>query len=112
MAAVDTSPKIKNKPARRAAQLEAFERWYAAYPRHEAKDRALKAWLKRNPDGALNDAIMTATAAYVAAKADTEQCYIKLPATWLNDGCWKDELEKAADGGQDEQWRRRTFING
>lgn len=110
LSVVNSSPEeIRNKPTRRPpdpAEPEAFTRWYETYPRHEARDDALKAWRQRNPNGALDESIMTATAAYVAATVDTERRYIKLPATWLRSGCWKDELEKP------EPATKRTFVNG
>lgn len=72
-----------------------FERFWAAYPRKEAKDAARKAFDKRKPDAALVDAMVKAVA--VQSKLlewtkDRKQ-FIPHPATWINAGRWKDELD-------------------
>jgi phage replication O-like protein O len=73
------------------AALEAFERFYEAYPRHAAKVEGLKAWLNLSPSPELIPAIMAGAERYKAETADSERKYIKHPATWLNARRWEDE---------------------
>jgi Bacteriophage replication protein O len=80
------------------AQVEAFTRWYEAYPRHEARADALKAWRKLDPDPSLVEIIMMATVCYAEAKAGTERQYIKQPSSWLNGRRWEDDLQVNATG--------------
>jgi hypothetical protein len=91
------TPKVSSsnrriKPAP-AGEPQGFTRWYQAFPRHEAREKALKAWRQINPDAALVETITAATSRYAAANVDTEKKYILHPATWLNDKRWQDELE-------------------
>jgi hypothetical protein len=82
----------KRKPARPdPAQLEAFDRFYTAYPLHKGRDDALKAWLKLNPSAELTATIMAAAERYVAEVQNTDQKYIKHPGPWLNGKRWEDE---------------------
>jgi hypothetical protein len=82
----------KRKRCDAAMEPEAFTHWYESYPRHEARADALKAWLKVNPDSTLIASIMSATAEYAAANAETEKKFIKFPAAWLNSKRWQDEI--------------------
>jgi hypothetical protein len=78
---------------RDVAGLAAFQAFYQAYPRHEAREKALKAWRQINPDAALLETITAATSRYAAANVDTEKKYILHPATWLNGKRWQDEID-------------------
>lgn len=71
---------------RGAADDPAFEAFYAAYPRHDAPDDALKAWRQVTKAGADPAAIMAGLAAY---QFNPNPQYVKLPASWLRAGCWK-----------------------
>jgi hypothetical protein len=69
---------------------ETFKRFYAAYPRKTAPDRARKAWAaaikKADPS-----VIIVAAAAYAKTRIGEDPKFTPLPATWLNDGRWKDQ---------------------
>ena len=94
-----SSIKRSRKHGRAApAEPEAFTRWYEAFPRHEARADALKAWLKLNPDPILVDTIMAATVRYTMAKAETEKKFIKTPPAWLNGKRWEDEVFSPGNG--------------
>ena len=77
---------------------ERFERFWNAYPRHTAKQNALKAFLKVAPDEALLERMLAA----IASQKESDQWtkdggqFIPHPATWLNQERWNDELPKAA----------------
>ncbi len=73
--------------------LSEFEVWYAAYPRHEAKDDALNAYLKARKR--TEPAVLLSGARGYAASPNRKPDFTKLPATWLNKGCWMDEREIA-----------------
>jgi len=113
LSTVDNSPKKKSKPARRPdpAQLEAFERWYAAYPRHVGRLAAERVWLKLRPDLDLIAMIMAGTEnqkRWRADYADDPKIFIpewKHPETWLRKGCWADETAKP------EPVAKRSFVN-
>lgn len=76
-------------PARaRAARSDPeFAEFYAAYPKHEAPDDALKAWRSVRSDGASAAEIMAGLARHVFSP---EHRYIPQPARWLRAGRWKD----------------------
>ncbi len=76
-----------------APQLEAFERFWRAYPRKASKGDARKAWAKLQPDPVLQTRILES----LAWQRDTEQWqrdggqFIPYPATWLRAERWEDE---------------------
>jgi hypothetical protein len=86
------STKAKRKLTRPdPAILEAFKRFYQAYPRHKGRQDAEKAWLKLNPSAELIPVIMAAVESYAAEVGDTVPKFILHPATWLNGKRWEDE---------------------
>lgn len=90
------STKGNRKPTRPApdpAQLEAFTRFYEAFPLHVGRAEAEKAWLTLNPDTALAVTIVAAARRYAEGVRDTEPKYIKHPGPWLNGRRWEDEPE-------------------
>ncbi len=66
-----------------------FDRFWDAYPRHVAREGALKAWTK----AALKADTETIIAGAERYRDDPnrEAQYTKHPATWLNAGCWEDD---------------------
>jgi hypothetical protein len=75
----------------------AFEEWWAAYPRKEAKKAARDAYgrVVRKGEAAIAD-LLAGAKRYAAECAGKERRFIKLPAGWLNDGRWADEGGVAA----------------
>lgn len=81
------------KRVKRTPAPPLFDLFWAAYPRKVAKDKALRAWRRLNPDPELFQAM---SAALERAKASREWqkeggAYIPYPATWLNGRRWEDE---------------------
>lgn len=83
-------PKRSKKPAE---EPTGFTRFYTEYPKHEGRKPALMAWLKLNPSAELAETII----AHVKRRKETVWCgkdkqFILLPATFLNEKRWEDEL--------------------
>lgn len=82
-----------------------FDVFYTAYPKHKAKDSAIKAWKKLNPDASLLQTILQALE--VAKDTDSWKkdngTYIPLPATWLNGKRWEDEVQTHTTTVQETQ---------
>ena len=77
-----------------------FDSWYKAYPRHEARNTAERAWEKLTQEE--RGECITGSVPWVRAKraAKTELKYYPLPATFLNQRRWKDEMpERTAPVG-------------
>lgn len=75
-----------------------FERFWAAYPRRVAKQDALKAWDKLQPDAELLEKLL---GAIERQKLDPRSLgndlqYIPYPASWLNARRWEDEPTSAS----------------
>lgn len=70
----------------------AFDAFWAAYPKKVGKDAARRAWVKaaRRADTAK---IIDVVRRY-PFRPDRQ--YVKDPATWLNAGCWEDDLDAVA----------------
>jgi uncharacterized protein YdaU (DUF1376 family) len=93
-------PRTKNqeptKTRRKAspAECELFARFYAEYPRKEAKANAVKAWAKLTHDERVS--ACEAVTRYAAAMSGKETQYIAMPATWINAKRWQDETLSAS----------------
>lgn len=73
---------------------EAFDRFWAVYPRKVGKDAAWKAFEKRQPDDDLTETMLRAVQQQIQSPAwrkDDGQ-FIPHPSTWLNQGRWQDEV--------------------
>lgn len=83
-----------------------FADFYSAYPKHESRQTALKAWNKLQPDELLRRKIFTAVARWSKSEQWTKDRgqFIPLPATWLNGRRWEDE--PPADSAPDTAQRR------
>lgn len=84
---------------------EEFDRWYALYPRKEAKAAGRKAFAKARKSADM-DTLVTALERYVTSVKGKERQYIALPASWLNAGRWEDELlvDQLPSGQRDQYW--------
>lgn len=71
-----------------------FERFWKAYPRRTAKDKAQRAWRKLKPDIVLCRVMAAALEVQKASEAWTHDGgkYIPHAATWLNGRRWEDEV--------------------
>lgn len=71
-----------------------FDRFWAAYPKHVSKDKALRTFVKINPSEDLLEHMLEALERqkqyYGWSKANWK--YIPHAATWLNQKRWEDEL--------------------
>jgi hypothetical protein len=76
------------EPRAAVAPLE-FDRFWQAYPRHEAKPDAERAFVKALKDIGI-DAMLEALEKHKARWTDPQ--YVPHPATWLNKKRWLDEL--------------------
>jgi hypothetical protein len=88
----------KTKPSpgrarRTESDLDRFEEFYDAYPRHIDRRDAEKAWanaIKRDSP----EVIIAATKRYALSQRGKEKKYMKYPATWLNKCCYLDDPEQ------------------
>lgn len=67
-----------------------FARWYDAYPRHQDRDKAKKAYKAARQRGASTEALLAGAQRY-REDPNREPAFTKYPATWLNNGSWQDE---------------------
>jgi len=104
------------EPARKkgkdsASQLiqDAFDTFWAAYPKKRSKGDALKAWSKIQPDSELLTKMLTSLGRAKTCHDWTKDGgqYIPYPATWLRAEGWEDDIgptRKFASSGE----RRET----
>lgn len=91
-------------PANHDGEGDAFEQFWKAYPRREAKGTAAKAFRSAIKAGADPGAIISGARRYAdqrtVAEPDpvTRQRFTKMPATWLRATCWEDEAPAPAGG--------------
>lgn len=99
---INITPPLPPSPGGEAADAagratkkdDGFDRFWAAYPRKEAKKDARAAWNKLRPDDALIDTMLAAIEAKLRAAGGDWQReggrFIPLPATWLRGERWND----------------------
>lgn len=90
------TPKEKDKDKEKEKEEVFGSSFWPAYPRKESKLPAQKAWMSISPD--LYGTIISALERHKQSaqwKKDNGQ-YIPLPATWLNQKRWEDELAPSA----------------
>ena len=85
-------PPISPKGEKDCSDL--FNRFWAAYPKHIAKQSAVKAFEKLKPDEKLLEAMLKAIEMQKESKQWEKDggAFIPYPATWLNQRRWEDEL--------------------
>jgi hypothetical protein len=96
-----TSKKKSEQKADRAfADRTGFNEFYDPYPRHTARADAERAWRRDLEDSDRKAAIAAAPrfAEYHKAKR-TEKQHIPMPATYLRNRRWEDELDLCDSGG-------------
>lgn len=104
----------KDIPALKAPQADAseesmqerFERFWKAYPRKKAKDKA-ESWFKRKkPTIELVDIMIEAINKFKKTEDWIKENgkYIPYPATWLNGGRWKDEIDSDIVMRVEKRW--------
>lgn len=73
-----------------------FNEFYSLYPRKEAKQKALQAYMKARKKGVDKISLLEALKKYneYIKTNKKEREFVKLPATWLNGGCWEDEYSE------------------
>lgn len=94
------------KPPKGGSLPPGFERFWLAYPKRVAKDKALAAWRKRGCEPITDEVLagLEQTRAWIQ-RQDGE--FTKNPATWLNDGGWKDDPPDLATRNGAGATRRR-----
>jgi hypothetical protein len=86
----------KNQGERRgAAAGDAFERFWAVYPKRVAKEAARKAFAAAITRGVDAEILVAGAQRYAVERQGQPPRYTKHPATWLNAGCWEDEAPGA-----------------
>ena len=85
-------PPISPKGGKDCSDL--FNQFWTAYPKHIAKQSAVKAFEKLKPDEKLLEAMLKAIAMQKESKQWEKDggAFIPYPATWLNQRRWEDEL--------------------
>ena len=86
-----------------APAVAAFDAFWAEYPRKEGKGAARKAWLKAVKTSEA-DAIQTGLQAQLPKFAATDRKFIPMPATWLNQERWTDEITNPKPTGTQGWW--------
>lgn len=96
------------------AELDRFERFWAAYPKKVGKRDAVKAWGRLHPD----DALLTRMLAAIEQQKQSDQwtrdglAFVPNPSTWLNQERWTDELPKAVPRAKTvaaQQYEQRDY---
>ena len=101
----------------RAHETSRFEEFWEAYPRHESKQAARKAFDKIKPDDQLFAKMLEAIAAWKESEQWQEDGgrFVPHPSTWLNQKRWEDEMpvrksaKKADKTVTAQQYQQRDY---
>jgi uncharacterized protein YdaU (DUF1376 family) len=85
------------------AMAERFERFYAGYPRKEARVKAEAAFSKIAPDDELLATMLAAIAVHRQKRQWADPEAIPHPATWLNQKRWADQAAVCASEYTDDE---------
>ena len=91
----ETETEIEKKLLSEKKPSDDFSMFWKAYPKKTGKDAALKLWNKLQPP--IADVLKAL--AWQRASKQWQDGFIPLPATYLNQGRWKDEPEVRTGGG-------------
>lgn len=96
-AATAASPKKNIGGGARAADDggDAFDRFWAVYPKPVDKLAARKAWDRQINDGVDPETLIARAKLYAIERQGEPSRYTKNPATWLNAGSWDNPLPGA-----------------
>jgi hypothetical protein len=75
--------------------MSKFENFYQAYPRHNARKDAVKAWVQIAGDSHFEQIMIAVEAQKKSVEAwiNGDMKHIPLPASWLRGERWKDEFD-------------------
>ncbi len=109
---VGSDEQVSKPTSRKKPSPEGFDDFWKLYPRKEAKQRALKAWQKIKADE------LPAIMAGLRVAIQTEQWqkdgvrYIPLPASWLNERRWEDEITATKQASRSMPQQRSGNLKG
>ena len=90
-------PPAAKRPKPRHSEPEGFAEWYEAYPRHEDRGKASRAYAAALKF-ALPADLLDGAKRYRAERNGEDQKFTKLPATWLNAQSWLNEPPRRNGG--------------
>lgn len=100
-----SEPKVTRNSRKDAGADPPFIEFYSAYPKHQSKQDAIKAYHQVRRSGVSHETIMQGLAR--AKRSDSRFREIKftpLPASWLRAGGYEDE-----PNGQNQDWKMAVF---
>jgi hypothetical protein len=108
---VDKSSKPPLTPPR--GDAPGFDAFWILFPNHAAKDKALKAWNKLNPNPALQSAILAAVRDQTSWPQWTKDAgqFVPHASSWLNGRRWDDQPPPAGHapkGRVNSDWNREA----
>jgi hypothetical protein len=84
-------------------QFGLFNLFYEAYPKHESKEDAKKAWseIEPEPDDLFVEKVISTINSYIPKWAEDDYKYVPLPSTWIRAKKWNDEIVVPSNGHKD-----------
>ena len=70
---------------------DGFEEFWSSYPKREGRTLAKQAYSRVVAAGIAPDTLVTKARQYAEAKADVDAKWLKMPANWLKEECWRED---------------------
>lgn len=84
------------RPKPRDAEPDGFAEWYDAYPRHEKRAEAAKAYVRACAKAGGRERLLALTKAH---RFNPDTRYVPHPTSWLNGERWSDQPPPEPEGG-------------
>lgn len=101
-------PLEEPKKLKRGEEPPDFSAWYAAYPRHEARGAAARAYAAARQHATAQE-LLEGAERYATGRKGEDARFTKHPATWLNGKCWLDEASGAPAQAASLSREKRLF---
>ena len=106
-----TKNRSPSKPAAKTATANvSFDRFWAAYPRKQAKAEAMKVWKARGLDAIADLIVADVTRRRIDDQQWSDPQYIPYPATYINQRRWEDEITAVSKPAPAERLRLADIL--
>lgn len=91
-----TSKNGKTKKTKSYEEHPSFNEWYNAYPKHEGRELASASYIAA-VDRTTPEELLEAAIRLNKSKTGPDRKFFPMPATWLNQGRWTDEIQTVVE---------------
>lgn len=107
-AKLNPEPEPEPEPIKNLSKNDLFDSFWETYPKRSGKGKARESWLKAIKKSTAQD-ILDAAKAYAGSKDLPEFQFIPMPATWLNQERWNDDIAPAVKASTNVEYNTASL---